>query len=217
MPVRERLTLPRFAMLLLQLFFVGTATWWLMRSGGGSRGTPPLQPMLLAGCLWIYFLRTCFTALVLLRRPLPWSEAIGVSAWMGLIYATYALAAGRSLGDPDGWAWAGLALYGVGSVLNSGSEWMRHRWKLRPENRGRLYTGGLFRYSMHINYFGDLLLFTGLCSIAGSWWTGWVPAAMAGMFVWFHIPRMDRYLAGKYGEAFAAYAARTKKLIPFLY
>jgi len=211
----ERSIGPRFAMLLLQLLLVGTATWWLLRGEGGGGEAAALPAMLLAGCLWVYVLRTCFTATVLLRRPVPWSEAIGVSVWVALIYATYALAGGGE--TASAYTWAGLALYGIGSALNTGSEWMRHRWKRRSENRGRLYTGGLFRYSIHINYFGDLVLFTGLCLIAGAWWTGWVPLAMAGMFIGIHIPRMDRYLEAKYGEAFAAYAARTKKLIPWVY
>ena len=64
---------------------------------------------------------------------------------------------------------AGVILFVVGSWMNSYAEYMRHIWKRRPENRGRLYTGGLFRYSRHPNYLGDLLSFSGLCLISGAW------------------------------------------------
>jgi protein-S-isoprenylcysteine O-methyltransferase Ste14 len=35
--------------------------------------------------------------------------------------------------------------------------------------------------------------------------------------VFLNVPALDRYLAERYGEEFQAYAARTKKLIPFVY
>ena len=59
----------------------------------------------------------------------------------------------------------GLALFVLGSYLNTASEYMRHVWKRRPENAGKLYTGGLFRYARHINYFGDDLLGTGFALV----------------------------------------------------
>ncbi|MBK8492686.1 MAG: DUF1295 domain-containing protein [Saprospirales bacterium] len=38
-------------------------------------------------------------------------------------------------------------------VLNSGGEILRHQWKKKPENKGKIYTQGFFKYSRHINYF----------------------------------------------------------------
>jgi hypothetical protein len=46
-------------------------------------------------------------------------------------------------------------------AFNGLSELQRYRWKRQPQNAGRLYTGGLFAYARHINYFGDQELFTG--------------------------------------------------------
>ena len=59
----------------------------------------------------------------------------------------------------------GILLYISGSYINTQSEFDRHVWKLKEENRGRLYTEGLFSLSMHINYFGDIVLFTGLAMV----------------------------------------------------
>lgn len=112
---------------------------------------------------------------------------------------------------------AGILLYAGGSYLNSRSEYSRHIWKARPENRGRLYTGGLFSHSMHINYFGDIVLFTGFALVARSSAMLVIPLVMTVNFVVVIIPRLDRYLAGKYREEFEQYARRTKKLVPFLY
>ncbi len=212
----ERSYRQRIVFLLLHVVSVGLATMWLLQDAP-AQGAAPTRAGLLTACLWLYFFRICFTTLYLLRRAMPWKEVFGVSAWVFLIHATFAVLGAANPAEADGWVWAGVSLYLIGSDLNTGSEWMRHRWKRREENKGRLYTGGLFRYSMHINYFGDLVLFAGMCLIAGQWLTGWVPLAMAIMFIGVHIPSMDRYLEAKYGAEFRAYAARTKKLIPFLY
>jgi len=95
--------------------------------------------------------------------------------------------------------------------------WGGHIWKARPENRGHLYTEGLFRYSRHINYFGDLLLFGGCAALTRQLWTGIVPLAMGLNFAFLIIPAHDAYLAARYGSEFDHYASRTRKLVPLLY
>ena len=76
---------------------------------------------------------------------------------------------------------------------------------------------GLFRNAMHINYFGDLVLFAGWVLLTRRWVLLVVPGLMLLGFMFFNMPALDRYLAERYGEAFRADVARTKKLIPFLY
>jgi len=44
-----------------------------------------------------------------------------------------------------------------------------------------------------------------------------IPLAMAVNFIFIIIPRLDKYLAHKYGEEFQEYAGKTKKLIPGIY
>ena len=111
----------------------------------------------------------------------------------------------------------GLALFVLGSYLNTGSEYMRRAWKMRPENAGKLYTGGLFRYARHINYFGDITLFTGFALVAGTPPALILPALMLVFFAAFNVPALDKYLAGRYGQAFDEYTRKTKRLIPYIY
>jgi steroid 5-alpha reductase family enzyme len=113
--------------------------------------------------------------------------------------------------------WSGVGLYVLGSYFNTGSELQRRAWKAKPENKGRLYTKGLFSLSMHINYFGDALLFSGFALIASSMWAFILPVVMIAGFVFVHIPTLDRYLSQKYGEAFDEWARSTKKFVPFVY
>ena len=101
--------------------------------------------------------------------------------------------------------------------MNSYSEYARHVWKRQPENRGHLCTEGLFRYSRHPNYLGDLISFSGLCLISGAWVTAAVPLLMLCGFVFVNIPVLDSHLHDRYGDAFDEYARRTRKLVPFVY
>ncbi len=86
--------------------------------------------------------------------------------------------------------------------MNSYAEYARHAWKQRLENRGRLYTAGLFRYSRHPNYLGDLISFTGLCLMSGAWFTAVIPVLMLAGFAFVNIPVLDSHLHEKYGAAF---------------
>ncbi|MEP6716306.1 MAG: DUF1295 domain-containing protein [Terriglobia bacterium] len=167
--------------------------------------------------LAVYFLRLLFTQLVFLKRAVSWSEACMIAPWILFIYLLLAITGGTNP-DPMGAAAAtGVVLFALGSWMNTYAEYARHVWKGRPENGGRLYTLGLFRYSRHPNYLGDLISFSGLCLISGRWVTVVIPSIMLAGFVFGNIPMLDSHLRQHYGPAFDEYAARTRKLIPFVY
>ena len=110
----------------------------------------------------------------------------------------------------------GVLLYLSGSYLNTHAEYSRHIWKLKKENKGRLYTGGLFSLSMHINYFGDIVLFTGLAMITHISMLV-IPLLMSVNFVFNIIPALDRHLEKRYQDEFRDYSGKTKILIPWIY
>jgi len=146
-----------------------------------------------------------------------WSEAFAIAPWLLFIYIGLSIEAAR---NPTPFATAasiGVALFLIGSWMNTWSEHQRSIWKTRPENHGRLYTGGLFHYTRHPNYLGDVLSFSGLCLISGRWITAIIPALMLAGFVFVNIPMLDAHLQEHYGNEFTYYAAQTRKLIPFIY
>lgn len=169
----------------------------------------------------LYFVRHAVTLFYLIVRRVNWSEALGLSAFVMLVEVGLCLLAtgitrsvASTLGPLDYFA---VLLVLAGSYINTGSEVQRKWWKKDPANKGHCYTGGLFRYAAHINYFGDCLMFTGWCLLTGILWTLGVAAAMVAMFIFMHIPALDRYLEGRYGDEFRDYRRRTKKLIPWVY
>ncbi len=205
---------------------VGLAAWLLFGNGlytlSGWSGLSLssgdfVRRGLLLGCAAIYFARVCFMGFYLLQRAMGWGEAVGVSAWLYILHLSLALAGGTNHTSTGGITILGVALYLTGSYLNTASEYLRHRWKQQAAHRGRLYTGGLFRYAMHINYFGDAVLFTGFALITDRAWALLVPAVMSTLFISYHIPILDRHLKAKYGEDFDLYAARTSRFVPGFY
>lgn len=205
---------------------VGLA-WWLLFDGGirfvgagfGRSWTPGdgARRLFLAVMLSIYFIRLLLTWFVFLTRAAGWSEASMIVPWVLCIYLLLAIAGGRNSAPFGAVAGAGAVLFVLGSWMNSYSEYARHVWKRQPENCGHLYTLGLFRYSRHPNYLGDLISFSGLCLVSGRWMTIVIPSIMLAGFVFANIPMLDSHLHDHYGAAFDEYAARTRKLIPFVY
>ncbi|MCV2463701.1 DUF1295 domain-containing protein [Streptomyces sp. ICN988] len=172
---------------------------------------------LLAALSVLYLLRFIATNFVMLQRKMEWSESFTIGIWVLVIHGTMAYFGGTNDAGVSVFTWIGVVLYLFGSYLNTGSEYQRKLWKKRPENKGKLYTEGLFKYSMHINYFGDAVLFSGFALVTGTVWAFAIPLIMVCMFVFLNIPMLDKYLAERYGEAFEEYASRTAKFVPFVY
>jgi protein-S-isoprenylcysteine O-methyltransferase Ste14 len=187
---------------------------WMGRTAPGDHF---LARGLVFGCAAIYFARISYGTLFLYKRTVSYGEGIGIGLYVIAIDVLFAFF-GRSNQGPIGLVMLlGAVLYVVGSYVNTRSEYLRGSWKKDPAHKGRLYTTGYFRYSRHVNYFGDELLFTGYALIAGSAWGLVVPLLMACGFIFVNIPMLDGYLKRKYGAEFEAYAARTKKFVPYVY
>ena len=201
--------------------------WWILVGSGAAvighlfdrrwmRGDPA-RSLCLALALTIYFARLLLTQFVFLKRAMSWNEAATVGCWLLCLYLWLSLTAATNPAPLGTAAFAGIALFLVGSWMNSWAEYTRNRWKLRPENRGGLYTLGLYRFTRHPNYLGDVISFSGLCLISGRWIAAPIPVLMLAGFVFVNIPMLDAHLRDHYGRAFDDYAAHTRRLIPFLY
>jgi steroid 5-alpha reductase family enzyme len=201
--------------------------WWMLTGGGLAtlgawlgqdwRQGDAVRRMCLAAGFSIYYVRILFTEFVFLKRGVSWSEVFTIAPWLLIIVLLLGIAGGTNAAPLGAMAAVGALLFVLGSWMNSYAEYARHLWKGRPENKGRLYTGGLFRYSRHPNYLGDLLSFSGLCMISGAWVTTIVPVLMLAGFMFVNIPVLDSHLREHYGASFDEYARGTRRLIPFVY
>lgn len=84
---------------------------------------------------------------------------------------------------------------------------------------GELLDRGLWRYSRHPNYFGEIgfwlsLLLFALSAAPAWWWTGVGVLAMVLMFVFASVPMLDDRSRARRPD-FDAYAARTSAIVPW--
>lgn len=92
----------------------------------------------------------------------------------------------------------GATLYVLGMSLELGSEIQRTLWKRDPANKGKVYEGGLFGLSRHINYFGYTLWRGGYALAAGGWvWGATTAAFFAYDFLNRAIPVLQGYMEEK--------------------
>lgn len=146
---------------------------------------------------------------------------MAVNSVNDLLFTTAAFSASLSGGEtfPQPPLVVGGVLYVLGMVVEVVSEWQRARFKSDPENKGRPYTQGLFRYARHVNYTGYSLWRAGYALAAGGW--GWGLAAFAWQFSDFAmraVPVLNEYCEKRYGERWEEFKRQTPyKLIPYIY
>ena len=78
---------------------------------------------------------------------------------------------------------AGIAIWLIGFTFEAGGDWQLTRFKMNPENKGKLLTSGFWKYTRHPNYFGDASVWWGLALIstaAGSY----LPVLSAVLMTW---------------------------------
>ncbi len=139
-----------------------------------------------------------------------------LQVFLGCLPLAPALARG---GAPVGWLDALALLVTVGAIvieLVADEQLRRFRRRAAP---GEIMAAGLWSWSRHPNYFGELsfwwgLYLFGLAADAASWWTIVGPLAMTAMFYFASIPMLDRRsLARRPG--YAEHMRRVNALVPW--
>lgn len=165
----------------------------------------------------IIFLRIGYMMFFLLKRKIPWEESLGVPLAFAIYYIGFSLFVLPISIPIDSLDYFAVGLFIFGCILNTGGEILRNRWKDNPENNGKIYTKGFFKYSRHINYFGDILWVTAYALITKNGYAVIIPIFLFCAFAFYNAPKLDRYLKSKYGKGYDEYEKNTKMLIPFIY
>jgi len=216
----------KIAIHVFEILLIWLSYWILFRQGGAwcerylhlhnAPGATGRRVILFAFNI-IIFLRLAYAMIFLLKRKIAWEESVSVPLAFAIYFIGFPLFALPAAASLDGLDWFAVALFVVGCVLNTGGEILRDRWKRNPENRGKIYTGGFFQYSRHINYFGDILWVTAYALVTKNWYAAAIPILLFGFFAFYNAPKLDEYLQEKYGDGYDEYARKTKMLIPLIY
>lgn len=224
---KEMSSAPRVICTLIHASFLGIAAW--IYFGGGiesiqiflgietaeSGNTLRRLVLLLFGI--VIFVRMYITLFYFLKRSFDWSEFGGVMFALFLYQVVFALLGGGEKNPLDFIDYGAIAVFVIGSYLNTGAELQRHRFKANQENQGVLYTQGLFRYARHINYFGDSLWVTAWAVLTRNIWSYIIPVWLTAMFIFFFIPALTKHLRARYGKEYEEWSHTTKAFIPFVY
>lgn len=158
-------------------------------------------------------------------RPLRFArfwllQAVAVAVIM--LPVTYLLSRSDAPGF-GAWAIFGAVVWLVGLLIEAVADAQKSAFRVREENSGRFMSGGLWRYSRHPNYFGEILVWWGLFAYAVPFLDGAAFAVVVGpvfitlllLFV-SGIPLLERSAEEKYGAdpAYREYKRRTCILVP---
>ncbi|KAK7493212.1 hypothetical protein BaRGS_00015549 [Batillaria attramentaria] len=120
----------------------------------------------------------------------------------------------------------GWGLWGLGFFFEVVADYQKSQFKANPENAGRFINQGLWSLSRHPNYFGEILMWSGLYVSASSVLSGWEHiSVISPLFLSYllinvsGIPMLEAYGRKKWGAepAYQEYVRNTAKLIPFIW
>jgi steroid 5-alpha reductase family enzyme len=135
-----------------------------------------------------------------------------------VVVASPVIYANGSVSPPLGWLdLTGGLVWLIGFGFEALGDWQLLRFLRDPANKGRLMTTGLWRYTRHPNYFGEVTLWWGLwlivLSVPGGWLTIIGPLTITGLILKVSgIPMLEKGYAGR--ADFAAYQRRTSAFFP---
>jgi steroid 5-alpha reductase family enzyme len=113
---------------------------------------------------------------------------------------------------------AGILLFLTGYAFETIGDGQLARFKKDPANKGKIITGGLWRYTRHPNYFGEAVIWWGIGCFALPYPHGWImlisPVIITLMLRFVSgVPMLEKKYAGR--ADFEEYKKRTPVFIPW--
>ncbi|MDC3199752.1 DUF1295 domain-containing protein [Porticoccaceae bacterium] len=119
-------------------------------------------------------------------------------------------------------SYLGIALWLFGFVVEVTADNQKTEFRKNPDNRNRFITTGVWSWSQHANYFGEITLWFGLALVSLPVLSGWQLATLISpVFVYLlltkvsGIPLLDRLAKQKWGtdSDYLSYTQATSKLL----
>lgn len=147
-------------------------------------------------------------------------QGLWVSVTAGAAWAAIGSQSRRALGLP---AAVGVLVWVVGLTWEAVADEQKRRFRKDPDNKGRFIRSGLWRWSRHPNYFGEILVWVGVAIAAAGGLRGWAiatllsPVFVAVLLIRVSgIPPLERRAEQRWGNdpEYRRYRESTPRLIP---
>lgn len=111
----------------------------------------------------------------------------------------------------------GIIIWITGFVFEAVGDYQLLTFKRNPENKGRIIQSGLWKYSRHPNYFGEVVLWWGIFCVAIGTPGGWVtiigPLLITYLILFVSgVPMLEKLYEGN--PEYKRYQARTSRFFP---
>jgi steroid 5-alpha reductase family enzyme len=137
-----------------------------------------------------------------------------LTAWIISLPLFYAMQPGHSPGLFD---LIGLLLWLTGMYFEVVGDYQLWRFRRKAENRGKIFTRGLWQYTRHPNYFGEFLIWWGfycLALSAGAYWVIVSPLLMSFFLMKFSgVGRLEQTMKQRAG--YEHYMQSTSAFFPY--
>lgn len=120
----------------------------------------------------------------------------------------------------------GIIIWGFGLVIESAADFQKYAFRLTPSNRNKWISSGVWKYSRHPNYFGEMLIWAGLyvyvlqsLSLVSKIIGLISPVAIIVLLRYGSgVPILEKEADKKWGKDpdYVSYKKKTNLLIPFL-
>ena len=113
---------------------------------------------------------------------------------------------------------AGIVIWVIGFIFEAVGDWQLSKFKIDPKNKGKIMTKGLWNYTRHPNYFGEVTVWWGIfliaLSIPGGWITILSPLTISFLLLKVSgIPLLEKKYDGN--KEFEDYKKRTNAFFPW--
>ena len=144
-----------------------------------------------------------------------WVTFTAMAAWVGITSSVRA--------DLDAFAVIGVLLWALGFAIEVTADRQKSRFRADPANAGRFISSGVWSWSRHPNYLGEIIVWVGVAVIAVPVLTGWQWVVLASpVFVALLItklsgvPLLEQKAAARWGgqPEYEAYTRATPVLVP---
>jgi steroid 5-alpha reductase family enzyme len=93
------------------------------------------------------------------KRFLNFWVTQAVTAWLLMLPVLFAFSQDDHFKT---WSFVGAALWAIGFVIESTADFQKYRFSLKPSNKNKWIDEGIWHYSRHPNYFGEITVWVGM-------------------------------------------------------